>query len=187
MQARNVKGCTADRTTNSWGAPGFAGPVEGTGAYTGTVRSFGPKGYGFIIMEDGTDMFFNVKDCVGSKPVQGDKVKFDIGESSIKPGQKQAQNVTGGSQPLDMPFGGYGPMMGGWGPDWGGGKGWKGGWGGGCGGWDGGKGQGKWGGGGGGMKGGPKGGLKGGMMMAGGPYGGKGFGGGGGGYGKGMW
>ena len=175
MQARNVKGATAERSTNTWSVPGFTGPVEGTGAYTGTVRSFGPKGYGFITMDDGTDMFFNVKDCVGSKPVQGDKVKFDIGESSLKPGQKQAQNVTGGSQPLDAPFGGgYGPM-GGWGPEWGG-KGWNGGWGGG---WDGGKG--KWGGGGG-----MKGGLKGGMMMAGGPYG-KGYGGGCGGYGKGGW
>lgn len=98
-------------------------------------------------------MFFNVKECVGSKPVAGDIVKFDIGESDRNPGQKQANNVTGGSQPLDSPhLGGYGA----WGPDWGWGG--KGGW------WDGGKG---WGG--------MKGGLQKGMMMAQGPYG-KGFG-----------
>mmetsp|Transcript_36804 Transcript_36804/g.86412 ORF Transcript_36804/g.86412 Transcript_36804/m.86412 type:complete len:228 (+) Transcript_36804:84-767(+) len=162
MQARSVKGCSAART-DVWGQPAFAGPVEGTGAYTGSVKNFGSKGYGFIVMEDGVEMFFNIKDCVGSKPVAGDTVKFDIEESPIKPGSKQAKNVTGGSQPLDPPMG----MKGGWGPMWDGGKGWGGGWGW-NGGWDGGKGG--WGGGG-------KGGLKGGMMAAG-PYG-KG--------GKGMW
>ena len=102
-------------------------------------------------------MFFNVKECVGSKPAPGDTVKFDIGDSDRNPGQKQAVNITGGSQPLDAPTGGgFGPM---WGPDWG--------WGGGKGMWDGGKGFGF-----GGGWGGPpmKGGLKGGMMMAG-PYG----------------
>ncbi|OLQ07828.1 hypothetical protein AK812_SmicGene8738 [Symbiodinium microadriaticum] len=154
MQARSVKGCSAART-DVWGQPAFAGPVEGTGAYTGSVKNFGSKGYGFIVMEDGVEMFFNIKDCVGSKPVAGDTVKFDIEESPIKPGSKQAKNVTGGSQPLDPPMG----MKGGWGPMWDGGKGWGGGWGW-NGGWDGGKGA--WGGG--------KGGLKGGMMAAG-PYG----------------
>ena len=78
-----------------WGQPRFAGPVEGTGAYTGSVKSFGAKGYGFIVMEDGVEMFFNIKDCVGSKPMAGDTVKFDIEESPIKPGSKQA-----GSQPV---------------------------------------------------------------------------------------
>ena len=73
-----------------WGQPAFAGPVEGTGAYTGSVKNFGSKGYGFIVMEDGVEMFFNIKDCVGSKPVAGDTVKFDIEESPIKPGSKQA-------------------------------------------------------------------------------------------------
>ena len=108
-------------------------------------------------------MFFNVKECVGSKPAPGDTVKFDIGDSDRNPGQKQAINITGGSQPLDAPHaGGFGPM---WGPDWG--------WGGGKGMWDGGKGFGGFGGGWGGPP--MKGGLKGGMMMANGPYG-KGFG-----------
>lgn len=51
-QAMGVKGCSEARA-NPWGAsPAFAGPVEGTGAYTGTVKNFGTKGYGFIIMED---------------------------------------------------------------------------------------------------------------------------------------
>mmetsp|Transcript_1773 Transcript_1773/g.2617 ORF Transcript_1773/g.2617 Transcript_1773/m.2617 type:complete len:226 (-) Transcript_1773:188-865(-) len=162
MQAKDVKGCTEMRQ-DPWAAQGWAGPVEGTGAHTGKVKNFGTKGYGFITMEDGVEMFFNVKECVGSKPAAGDIVKFDIGDSDRNPGQKQAVNVTGGSQPLDAPQGGgFGPM---WGPDWG--------WGGGKGMWDGGKGFGGCGG-----WGGPpmKGGLKGGMMMANGPYGGKGFG-----------
>ena len=93
MQARSVKGCSAART-DVWGQPKFAGPVEGTGAYTGSVKSFGAKGYGFIVMEDGVEMFFNIKDCVGSKPVAGDTVKFDIEESPIKPGSKQAGSHT---------------------------------------------------------------------------------------------
>ena len=89
MQARNVKGCSAART-DAWGQPAFQGPVEGTGAYSGSVKNFGSKGYGFIVMEDGAEMFFNIKDCVGSKPQAGDTVKFDIEESPIKPGSKQA-------------------------------------------------------------------------------------------------
>ena len=93
MQARSVKGCSAART-DVWGQPAFAGPVEGTGAYTGSVKNFGSKGYGFIVMEDGVEMFFNIKDCVGSKPVAGDTVKFDIEESPIKPGSKQAGSHT---------------------------------------------------------------------------------------------
>lgn len=106
-------------------------------------------------------MFFNVRDCVGSKPIAGDKVKFDICDSERNPGHKQATNVTGGSQPLDAPHGvagggGYGAMGGAWGGDWG--------WGGGKGMWGGGKGWGM------------KGGLKGGMMMANGPYGKGGYG-----------
>ena len=63
---------------------------SGTGAHTGTVKSFGPKGYGFINMEDGKEMFFNVKDCVGSKPISGDTVRFDVVDSDTKPGQLKA-------------------------------------------------------------------------------------------------
>lgn len=153
MQAKNVTGGTAPR-----GSPGFAGPVEGTGAHTGTVKAFGTKGYGFIALPDGSELFMNIKDCVGSKPVPGDTVKFDMGPSDNKPGMLQARNITGGSAPLEPPpgkggygsWGGKGAMGGDWwgnggcggggmgkGMGWGGGYG---GWGGGCGGFGGGKG-----------------------------------------------
>ncbi len=88
VQAKNVKGCTGIAQP-AWGQP-FTGPVDGTGAHKGTVKSFGPKGYGFINMEDGKEMFFNVRDCVGSKPVAGDTVKFDVADSDTKPGQLKA-------------------------------------------------------------------------------------------------
>lgn len=103
-QAKNVKGCSADRV--AWGS--FSGPVEGTGAFSGRCKSFGAKGYGFITMDDGTELFFNVKDCVGSKPAAGDILKFDMADSQLKPGNKEAKNITGGSQPLDQGKGGFG-------------------------------------------------------------------------------
>lgn len=86
-QAKNVKGCSADRI--AWGST-FNGPVEGTGTCTGRCKSFGAKGYGFIVMDDGTELFFNVKDCVGSKPAAGDILKFDMADSQMKPGSKEA-------------------------------------------------------------------------------------------------
>ncbi|CAK9089843.1 unnamed protein product [Durusdinium trenchii] len=115
MEAYNVKGCTG--VDEAWsGSFAGAGPVEGTGAYSGTVISFGPKGFGFISMGEGQpELFFNAKDCVGSKPVTGDTVKFDLTPSDAKPGQMQARNVTGGSQPLDSPH----PGTTAWGGDWG--------------------------------------------------------------------
>ena len=85
-----MKGCSADRI--AWGS-NFSGPVEGTGAHNGKCKSFGAKGYGFIIMEDGTEVFFNVKDCVGSKPAAGDILKFDVAESTMKPGSKEAEGM----------------------------------------------------------------------------------------------
>ena len=57
MQAKDVKGCTEARS-NPWAGPSFTGPVEGTGAYTGKVKNFGTKGYGFITMEDRELDFF---------------------------------------------------------------------------------------------------------------------------------
>jgi len=83
-----VKGCSADRV--AWGSSSFSGPVEGTGAFSGRCKSFGAKGYGFITMDDGTELFFNVKDCVGSKPAAGDILKFDMADSQLKPGNKEA-------------------------------------------------------------------------------------------------
>ncbi|CAE8727393.1 unnamed protein product, partial [Polarella glacialis] len=53
---------------------------------------------------------------VGSRPVVGDAVKFDINEHDTKPGQMQARNITGGSAPLDssqgmmMSKGGFAPL-----------------------------------------------------------------------------
>ena len=53
-QALGVKGCSEERGNGWQGQAAFTGPVEGTGAYTGKVKNFGTKGYGFIIMEDGS-------------------------------------------------------------------------------------------------------------------------------------
>jgi cold shock CspA family protein len=112
MQAKNASGGTGPRTQGP-----FTGPVEGTGAYTGTVKAVGSKGFGFITCEDGSDVFMHHRDYVGSKPVVGDKVKFDIVPSESRPGDRQAKNITGGTAPLDPPFS---AMMGkGWGPAWG--------------------------------------------------------------------
>ncbi len=41
-------------------------------------------------MDDGTELFFNVKDCIGSKPAAGDILKFDMADSVMKPGNKEA-------------------------------------------------------------------------------------------------
>ncbi|CAE8616621.1 unnamed protein product [Polarella glacialis] len=157
MQAKNVTGGTG--TPGQPGGMGsFSGAVQGTGAYSGVVKSFnGEKGFGFIAVEGSDDAFCHLKQCVGSQPVQGDTVKFDLEPSRSKPGQMQATNVTGGSAPLGGGMGG----MGGYAPMWGG-MGCMGGMGG-MGGM--------------GMMGG-----KGGMGSMGGPYGG-----GCGGYGGGMW
>lgn len=83
-QAKNVKGCSEDRVAfASFG-------VQSTGAFSGRCKSFGAKGYGFITMDDGTELFFNVKDCVGSKPAAGDLLRFDMADSQMKPGNKEA-------------------------------------------------------------------------------------------------
>jgi len=142
------------------------GKSEGTGAMTGTVKSFSDvKAWGFILYE-GQDVFFHLKDMAdGTAPVTGDVLKFDLEENDVKPGSLKATNVTGGS---GWPKGGkggkdsFGAAKGGWndwnswGPYGGGksmGKGWDGGksmgkgWDGGkSNGWDGGKGM-AWGGG----------------------------------------
>eukprot|EP00933_Yihiella_yeosuensis_P060140 TRINITY_DN6219_c1_g3_i1.p1 TRINITY_DN6219_c1_g3~~TRINITY_DN6219_c1_g3_i1.p1 ORF type:complete len:266 (-),score=70.59 TRINITY_DN6219_c1_g3_i1:205-900(-) len=153
MQAKNVTGGSAPLDD-------FSGKIDGTGAYTGTVKALGAKGFGFLTQSDGTDIFMHVKDCVGSMVEVGDTVKFDIGPSDTKEGEMQARNITGGSAPLEaaMLGGGSGKgkgkdkgkgMMGGlaagsvfgfWGPMKG--KGMKG-WGGMGGPYDGGKGKGK--------------------------------------------
>ncbi|CAE8590802.1 unnamed protein product [Polarella glacialis] len=96
---------------------GSVTPVQGTGAYEGTVKSFNPmKGFGFIgLSGGGDDVFCHVKDCVGTQPQQGDAVKFDVEASQNNPGKMQAKNVTGGSAALGQGgmMGGKGGMMGG--------------------------------------------------------------------------
>jgi CspA family cold shock protein len=119
--------------TNVTGGSGTAGGrVKGTGAHTGTCKSFSPKsGFGFIIGEDGQDIFLHVKGMVdGSQPNQGDMLQFDVEPSATKPGQMQAINVTGGSGFQSMGWGkGFGkdkgkgkggPYGGGFGGGWGG-------------------------------------------------------------------
>ena len=69
-------------------------------ACKGQVKSFGPdKGFGFIINPDGgPDIFLPLKACVDGKvPQKCDMVSFDVEESSLKPGQLQAKNVSGGT------------------------------------------------------------------------------------------
>ena len=46
-----------------------------------------------VCREDGKEMFFNVKDCVGSKPISGDTVRFDVVDSDTKPGQLKARGL----------------------------------------------------------------------------------------------
>mmetsp|Transcript_18715 Transcript_18715/g.35116 ORF Transcript_18715/g.35116 Transcript_18715/m.35116 type:complete len:220 (-) Transcript_18715:126-785(-) len=120
-KAKNVVGGTAERDQDSaamggmggmvgMGAMGKVTPVEGTGAYTGTVKSFNAtKGFGFICMEGAEDVFVHTKGCIGTLLNAGDIVKFDMEPSDAKPGQFQAKNVTGGTAPMQQAMGG---MMG---------------------------------------------------------------------------
>jgi len=136
MECCNVTGGTAKRDGGD-----SVTPVQGTGAYDGQVRRFNPtKGFGFI-SHDGKDVFFHIDKCVGTMPVEGDWVKFDL-ETNPKEGKEPAAlNVTGGTASFakakgkgkDGPFGGWGGgwdawgMGGGWGGDgWGKGGGWGG-------------------------------------------------------------
>merc|ERR1719198_2255609 len=113
--------------------------AQGTGAFTGSVKSFSSmKAWGFILYE-GTDVFFHLKDMAdGSTAQAGDTLRFDLEENPAKPGSMKAKNVTGGTgwpqaKGDDKGKGkgkdGYGPAKGGWGGDagWGGGGGWGGG------------------------------------------------------------
>ncbi|CAJ1404566.1 unnamed protein product [Effrenium voratum] len=113
FKAKNVNGGTAPRDQDAM--MGKVTPVEGTGAYTGSVKSFNvQKGFGFISMEGGQDVFVHMKGCVGTLPNAGDIVKFDMEPSPTKPGQFQAKNVTGGTAPFQQPG-----MMGGMGKGYG--------------------------------------------------------------------
>ena len=53
---------------------------------TGTVKFFNTsKGFGFITLNEGKDLFFHVSELQGSTINDGDKVEFDIGESQKGP------------------------------------------------------------------------------------------------------
>eukprot|EP00929_Paragymnodinium_shiwhaense_P046002 TRINITY_DN23448_c0_g1_i2.p2 TRINITY_DN23448_c0_g1~~TRINITY_DN23448_c0_g1_i2.p2 ORF type:complete len:247 (-),score=70.63 TRINITY_DN23448_c0_g1_i2:51-713(-) len=74
-------------------------------AYEAKVMSYNPaKGYGFIewTHSEKGGMFFNAKHCVGGYPKPGETVRFDVEDSFLKPGYKQAAHVSGGS--LDIKF-----------------------------------------------------------------------------------
>lgn len=102
--AKNVTGCT--------GVPEFqkgGGKGQGTGKFTGPVKSFSElKAWGFITHEGG-DIFFHLKDMVdGSVPDRGDQVRYDVEESPHKPGTMKATNVSGGSKGKGQGKGNYG-------------------------------------------------------------------------------
>merc|ERR550537_712179 len=99
MKASNVSGCSGSLDSMKGGMKGGKGgyaPVEGTGQYTGLVKSYNDgKAWGFITYE-GQDVFFHIKDCVDNMhPMAGDTVKFDMEESPVTPGTMKASNVTG--------------------------------------------------------------------------------------------
>merc|ERR1740139_1318214 len=64
-----------------------------------TVKLFQPdKGFGFITDAEGNDIFLHAKACVDEGiPQKGDMVLYDLTESTMKPGQMQAANVSGGT------------------------------------------------------------------------------------------
>ena len=52
----------------------------------GTVKFFNAtKGFGFIIQDNGTDLFFHVSEVQGQEPQDGDKVEFEVGEGRKGP------------------------------------------------------------------------------------------------------
>merc|ERR1719160_1482726 len=95
MKATNVQGGSLPLDADGKGK-GKGTPVVGTGAYTGTVKSYNSgKAWGFISYE-GQDLFFHIKDCVDNNhPNAGDTVQFDMQDNPKTPGTQKAANVTG--------------------------------------------------------------------------------------------
>lgn len=101
MQAKRVIGGTDERCCNTKGK-GQVTPVQGTGQFSGVVKAFNAKGFGWIEFPDGSRTWVELRDCVGSRPVTGDRVQFDL-QATGQPGRAlQAVNVTGGTAPLDL-------------------------------------------------------------------------------------
>eukprot|EP00931_Biecheleriopsis_adriatica_P054980 TRINITY_DN32417_c0_g1_i1.p1 TRINITY_DN32417_c0_g1~~TRINITY_DN32417_c0_g1_i1.p1 ORF type:complete len:282 (+),score=36.02 TRINITY_DN32417_c0_g1_i1:79-924(+) len=101
MQAKRVVGGTDERCCNTKGK-GQATPVPGTGQHFGRVRAFNAKGLGWITCADGSDAWVELNDCVGTRPVTGDKVQFDLEPCDLHPGKMRATSVTGGTAPMDL-------------------------------------------------------------------------------------
>eukprot|EP00931_Biecheleriopsis_adriatica_P101547 TRINITY_DN76661_c0_g1_i1.p1 TRINITY_DN76661_c0_g1~~TRINITY_DN76661_c0_g1_i1.p1 ORF type:complete len:179 (+),score=53.40 TRINITY_DN76661_c0_g1_i1:73-609(+) len=63
----------------------------------GKLKSYNSnKGFGFIV-SNGTDIFFHKSELKGKPPKEGDTLYFDTEPSTLKPGQSEAKNVTGGT------------------------------------------------------------------------------------------
>jgi len=95
------------------------------GAFSGTVKSYqSDKGFGFVTTDDGLDIFVHAKACTDGKTLQvGDKVQFDLEDSTTKPGEFMCGNVSGGSGSPAGKGGGKGGGGGQWGAAAGGGWG----------------------------------------------------------------
>jgi CspA family cold shock protein len=91
-------GCGAPQDKGRGGAPvGFLQEVRGKMA-NGTVKWFSPKkGYGFITMEDGQEVFVHYSAIDGSgfrSLEQGERVEFEVAQG---PKGLQASNVNRGA------------------------------------------------------------------------------------------
>lgn len=76
-------------------APGGSGP-----RMQGTVAEWNERGFGFLMMEDGTRAFIHANQCGGEHLQQGELVAAEIIPDPRTPGKFQAQNVQrSGAQP----------------------------------------------------------------------------------------
>src|SRR5271155_3615274 len=92
-----VGSSVAGRGKGLWGAPAVLLPGRYGGMANGTVKWFSPKkGYGFITMEDGQEVFvhYSAIDGAGFRSLeQGERVEFEVAQG---PKGLQASNVNKG-------------------------------------------------------------------------------------------